>query len=305
MTASEPPSGTPVPALPEHAADPRTERILVASDGGEAAAAALKWVAARAAMHRVAVTVLTVVEQDWMTGEFTGDRFQQAADRVLARAEDYLGTAAASADVTTRAEWGEPRAVFARESAGHDLLVVGTNRTGRLSAILGSSFSMKLAEGARCPVVVVPRGWTPGRGAVVVGIQGDGSEEAAVAFALREARILHRELRVVHSWSVPAILGPELPVTADDAGVADSHDLILGRTLEELRAADPGLTIRGVLAEGDPAEVLSREAEGEELLVVGSHGWTVMDRFFLGSVSREVLTRPSCPVAVVRPREKG
>lgn len=305
MTVSEPPTGTSVPALPEHASDQRTERILVASDGGDAGAAALRWVAARAAMHRLLVTVLTVVERDWITGDFTEDRFSAAADRVLVRADEYLSSAAPSAEVSTRLEWGDPRELFARASATHDLLVVGTHRTGKFSAMLGSSFPIKLVEGAKCPVVVVPRNWAPGRGAVVAGIQGDGSEDVAVRFALHEARVLHRELRVVHAWGVPTILGPELPITTDDAGVADSHDVILGRSLSELRAMAPDVTIRGVLAEGDAAEVLAREAEGEELLVVGSHGWTVMDRFFLGSISREVLTRPPCPVAVVRPREKG
>jgi nucleotide-binding universal stress UspA family protein len=86
-------------------------------------------------------------------------------------------------------------------------------------------------------------------------------------------------------------------------GVADTHDVVLDRVLIELRAGHPEVDIRGVLAEGEPADVLVREATGEELLVVGSHSWTVMDRFFLGSISREVLSRPACPVAVVRPRE--
>ncbi|WP_210481214.1 universal stress protein [Naasia sp. SYSU D00948] len=305
MTAADPPPATPIPALPEHARDQRTERVLVASDGGEAGSAALRWVATRASTHRLVVTVLTVVEQDWISGEFTGDRFEDAADQVVRRARDYLATAAASTTVTTRVERGDPRALFSRASANHDLLVVGTNRTGKLSAMLGSTFPIKLVEGAKCPVVVVPRNWVSGRGAVVAGIQGDGSDDAAVRFALHEARVLHRELRVVHAWGVPTILGPELPFADDDAGVADSHDVILSRAVDELRIAAPDVVIRGVLAEGEPAEVLAREAEHEELLVVGSHGWTVMDRFFLGSISREILTRPPCPVAVVRPHEKG
>jgi nucleotide-binding universal stress UspA family protein len=168
--------------------------------------------------------------------------------------------------------------------------------------MLGSSFPMKLVEGSRCPVVVVPKTWTPGHGSIVVGIQGDGSDEAAVAFAAHEARVLHRELRVVHSWYLPTVLEAGSVVQTAEVEIADSHDAVLAGTLDTLRAAHPELGISGVLAKGDAAEVLEREAAGQELLVVGSHGWTVMDRFFLGSVSREILGRPVGPVAVVRPR---
>jgi nucleotide-binding universal stress UspA family protein len=246
-----------------------------------------------------------VVEQEWVTGGFTTSHFDDAGERVVAAARSVLERSAPSARVSTTVAWGDPRSVFSRASEDRDLLVVGSNRTGRLSSLLGSTFPMKLVEGAKCPVVVVPRNWQPGHGAVVAGVQGDGSDEAAVRFAAREAGILHRELRIVHSWSVPTVLGGEAPAPSDEAGVADTHDVALDRVLTEARTAHPGLEVRGVLAEGEPAEVLAREATGEELLVVGSHGWTVMDRFFLGSISREVLTRPPCPVAVVRPREKG
>ena len=302
MTATDPPR--PVPALEEHAADGRVESILFATDGGEAGAGALRWVARRSKWHRLDVEILTVVEQEWVTGSLTTTQFDDAGEQAVASARSTLERTAPSVRVTSRIDWGVPRMAFARASEDKDLLVVGSNRTGRLSAVLGSTFPMKLVEGAKCPVVVVPRNWQPGHGAVVAGVQGDGSDEAAVRFAAREAGILHRELRIVHSWSVPTVLGPDVPIPSDDAGVSDTHDVVLDRALTELRAGHPELEVRGVLAEGEPADVLVREATGEELLVVGSHGWTVMDRFFLGSISRQVLTRPPCPVAVVRPRQK-
>lgn len=291
------------PALEEHAADPVVQRILFATDGGEAGSGALKWIAQRAKMHRLNVAVVTVVEQDWLTEEMTGDRFTEAAQRVVAEAEEYLARWAPSAEVTTRVGRGNARETFAEASAALDLLVVGTHRTGRFPPAFGGSFPLKLVESARCPVVVVPKAWKPTHGAVVVGILGDGSDEAALAFAVHEARVLHRELRVVHSWTLPTMLATEGAVdpAPDDGAIADTHDGVLSRTLAGVRAAESGVVVRGVLAQGEAAEVLDREALGEELLVVGSHGWSVVDRFFLGSVSRGVLARPSCPVAVVRP----
>jgi nucleotide-binding universal stress UspA family protein len=288
------------PALEEHSADPVVEHVLFATDGGDAGAGAMTWITDRARMHRLDVAVLTVIEQDWFAAAASGMYVAEAAERVVYAAEQYFARTAPSADVVTRVESGEPREVFAAASESQDLLVVGTNRTTALSSVLGSSFPMKLVEAARCPVIVVPKNWRHGHGAVVVGTQGDGSDDAALDFAVHEARVLHRELRVVHCMSVPALLGPDVSATTDDEAAV--RDAVLGSTLERLRMDNPDLSIRGVLAQGEPAEVLAREARGEELLVVGSHRYTVMDRFFIGSISREVLTRPVCPVAVVRPR---
>jgi nucleotide-binding universal stress UspA family protein len=290
------------PALEEHSADPVVEHIVLATDGGDAGTGAMKWLSRRAKMHRLDIDVVTVVEQDWLTVEHMGDTFMDAAQNAVDGVAEYLARAAPSAQVTTRVEWGDSREQFEEASEAEDLLVVGTNRTGRLSSMLGSSFPMKLAESAHCPVVVVPKNWTASHGAVVVGVQGDETDAAALAFATHEAEILHRELRIVHSWHLPAILPPRDSVI-DHTDYAVPHDAVLKRIVGEVRAAHPGLDVQGVLVQGHPAEVLARQAAGEELLVVGSHGRTATDRFFIGSVSREMLTRPVCPVAVVRPRK--
>jgi len=293
-----------LPALEEHAADPLVEDVVLATDGGEASVGAMKWLARRSRLHRLNVTVMTVVEADWMTVQLDSGTLERAAEECLDASETYLARVAPSAEVRTVQAWGEPREEFARASQGADLLVVGSNRTSGLSSVLGASFSTKLAEGADCPVVVVPRTWRAGKGAVVVGVQGDGSDEAAIRLAVREARIMHRELRIVHSWSYPPILAPIAPLDEETPGVVDAHDSLLQGVVGRVRRENPTLSVSAVLAEGHPGEVLAREAQGGELLVVGSHGWTLMDRFFIGSVSREIISRPPCPVAVVRPFDK-
>jgi nucleotide-binding universal stress UspA family protein len=300
MTTVSPRPGR-VPSLEEHATDPVVEHILFATDGGEAGAGAMTWLADRARMHRLDLAVLTVVEQDWLAVVASGEEARDVAEQVVSSAQEYLARTAPSAEVTTGIEWGDAREVVAVASESQDLLVVGTNRTTALASMLGSSFSIKLVEASRCPVLVVPKNWKPGHGAVVVGIQGDGSDDAALRFAVHEARVLHRELRVVHCWPVPALLASRRRLGKDELEGTIARDDVLESTVQTLRGANPDLAVHGVLARGEPAEVLTREARGEEILVVGSHGYTVMDRFFIGSVSREILTRPPCPVAVVRP----
>jgi len=70
----------------------------------------------------------------------------------------------------------------------------------------------------------------------------------------------------------------------------------------EVKAARMCGDVRAKLLRGRPAEVIARSAEREraELLVLGSRGVTEFQPMLLGSVSRQVLMRATCPVLVVK-----
>ena len=112
--------------------------------------------------------------------------------------------------------------------------------------------------------------------------------------------MLHRPLRVIHAWNLPITVDAgRFPMSAREPGVGD------GERIFKLRAENSDLEVEGVLAEEYLSPALTRGASGAELLVVGSHGRNAMDRYLVGSVSREVLSRPPCPVAVLRPRRSA
>jgi nucleotide-binding universal stress UspA family protein len=292
----------PTPALEEHAADPFVERVVFATDGGPAGAGATRWIEHRAKMHRLDIQIEMVVELDWMTQELSGAAFTDAADAIVEAAKEYLGRTAPSARVETDVTWGEPRERLEQVSEHADLIVVGTSRSGRLAGMLGSTFPVKLAESARCPAIVVPKKWKPGRGAVVVGIQGDDYDDPALRFAIHEARVLHRPLKIVHAWEIPPMQFPAGLLADRFAHAPNPHQAVLARVVDAVRQENPDLEVTGLLVEEASASALIHEAAGAELLVVGSHGLTVADRLFIGSVSREILSRPPCPVAVIRPK---
>jgi nucleotide-binding universal stress UspA family protein len=297
VTAEDAKKTRAAPALEEHPADPIVESIVLGTAGGEAGDGAMRWVTHRAKMHRLNVSVLTVAE----IGAFGAELSQSAlaAERAAAeRTAKEIARKAPSAQVSWRVDVGDARKKLAAASAREDMIVVGSNRVGALAAVLGATFSMKLVEAAQCPAIVVPKSWRPGRGPVVVGLQGDAQDDAPLHFAVHEARVLHRPLRVVHAWNLPVSV--ETGPFVDEA--RRTQDSVLKDVVATLRAENPDLAIEGVLAEEFPSPALTREASGAELLVVGSHGRTARDRYFVGSVSREVLSRPPCPVAVVRPR---
>jgi nucleotide-binding universal stress UspA family protein len=63
-----------------------------------------------------------------------------------------------------------------------------------------------------------------------------------------------------------------------------------------------GLTAAATVSEGDPKTVILDHAAAmsADLIVVGAHGMTALEQFFLGSVSKAVLRFAPCSVAIVR-----
>ena len=70
------------------------------------------------------------------------------------------------------------------------------------------------------------------------------------------------------------------------------------------RGRRAGVTIRCLIWHGDPGEAIveAAEAEGVDLIVVGSHGRRGVDRLLAGSVSERVMRSARVPVLVARPK---
>ena len=83
-----------------------------------------------------------------------------------------------------------------------------------------------------------------------------------------------------------------------------NHAAVLTQgSVEALRAA--GLRAESVVREGDPRAVIVDEAKDwdADLIVLGSHGYTGLNRWLLGSVAQFVVNHAPCSVLVVRQRE--
>jgi nucleotide-binding universal stress UspA family protein len=67
-------------------------------------------------------------------------------------------------------------------------------------------------------------------------------------------------------------------------------------------AREKGVEATGEVKEGVPIPTIVEAARGFDLLVMGTHGRTGLDKLLLGSVTEGVLHRVSVPVLVVRCR---
>ncbi|GGN00984.1 universal stress protein [Thermus composti] len=74
----------------------------------------------------------------------------------------------------------------------------------------------------------------------------------------------------------------------------------IGKALELARKK--GVEATGEVKEGTPIPTIVEAARGFDLVVMGTHGRTGLDKLLLGSVTEGVLHRVSVPVLVVRCR---
>jgi nucleotide-binding universal stress UspA family protein len=76
----------------------------------------------------------------------------------------------------------------------------------------------------------------------------------------------------------------------------------LRHVLARFNPFDPRIHVEHRLVEGDPAGEIMRAARaaGCDLIVMGTHGRTGLDRLLLGSVAEDVMRKASCPVLTVR-----
>jgi len=74
------------------------------------------------------------------------------------------------------------------------------------------------------------------------------------------------------------------------------------RQLEQIRPVNDGIEVRHVLLEGSPAEEIIRYAteQAMDLIVMGTHGRTGLERLLMGSVAEQVVRGAPFSVFVVK-----
>jgi nucleotide-binding universal stress UspA family protein len=74
----------------------------------------------------------------------------------------------------------------------------------------------------------------------------------------------------------------------------------LAKLTEKAKAA--GVRTAALMMDGEPAQQIVRAARSKraDLIVVGTHGRTGLNKFFVGSVAQRVVVTAPCPVVTVR-----
>ena len=136
---------------------------------------------------------------------------------------------------------------------------------------------------------------------IVVGIDGSAESLAALAWAIREARLRNARLDVVHAWSYPVgtYIDGLTPVPSfGRAQIIDIATQVLNDACKGFDAS--GVELHRIVEEGTAAGRLLETAHGATMLVVGSRGRGGFTGLLLGSVSQQCAHHAYGPVVIIR-----
>ncbi len=227
---------------------------------------------------------------------------------VIDRATAHAFRSEPTVQVSSRVSDGSAGAVLVDASRGAEVVVLGRQAHGRITATVLGSTSAQVAGHAHAPVVVIDNQWeSRAGGPVVVGVDGSPANRAAIDYGFDVAQLKGLPLVAVYAWRLNAPEQATLPWMSRDnvRGLCKEQQRLLYEALAGRAQTHPDVPVRYVVSRQLPVDRLVSEARSSHLLVVGSRGRGGFRGLLLGSVSQGVLHRTRlCPVAIVHDRDR-
>ncbi len=269
----------------------RFDQLLLATDGSAVSSGAV-----RVALHlasrcgsRLTVMHMARTAADYAMFNPAGVRqAEDAARAVLQQVEQQAGTACVNCAPVLR--FGEEPvheiAAQAEESQA-DLVIMGRRGVHWLERLVLGEAAARVVGHVHCSVLVVPTAadiWDQG---ILLAVDGSRHANAAAVAAASLAR----------RCGLPVTV---LSVGAKDEPHCEQAQALADRVRDLLR--QDGVAADSVARQGHPAQaIVAAAAEYEcDLIVLGSHGRSGLDRLLMGSVSQQVVIHAKCPVLVIK-----
>jgi nucleotide-binding universal stress UspA family protein len=139
----------------------------------------------------------------------------------------------------------------------------------------------------------------------------DGSEYSAEAVNIVAGRPWPEGTEVRVLTAVEPVAPPATELWYDAGGSLERARQEMGTRAEQIAAGAAeslragGLTAETAVRDGEPRSVIVDEARewDADLIVLGSHGYTGLKRWLLGSVAQAVVGHAPCSVEVVRRKQ--
>ncbi|MDQ0756226.1 universal stress protein [Arthrobacter sp. B3I4] len=132
---------------------------------------------------------------------------------------------------------------------------------------------------------------------ILVGADGSPQSQAALDWAVEEAKLRRGTVLALAAWNFPYV--SDALGQAWDYGVFQSDaETILEAELN--RVGNLGVVVTGRTVQSNPASALVEASREADLVAVGSRGHGGFTGMLLGSVSAQLVHHAHCPVLVFR-----
>ena len=143
---------------------------------------------------------------------------------------------------------------------------------------------------------------------IIVGVDGSGHSQRALALAMREAAIRNVPLTVLTVHEAIRGYYSSMVTFEDDPGRTEELRAMVqaetDKVLAELNEPRPdSVTVKAV--HGYPVEELIKAGQDADMIVLGSRGAGGFTRLMMGSVSSQVVQHAHCPVLIVPPEDRS
>ena len=287
----------------------KLEKLLLSTDGSEFSSGAVREAIKLAKICSSRLYAISVIE--------TNPEFEVLAPQLIEKEE-----------IETRARLGKIQTMAAAEGidceiiARHaespfeaiieeaekkqvDMIIMGRRGRTGLRRLLMGSVTAKVIGHSSCNVLVIPRLAEIKYKKILVATDGSKYSIAAASEAVGIAQRCRATLFVI------SVVPSEGVSPFDIVHTEMQHEMIAQREFHDgeknvndllVIAKQHGVAVEGLIIEGRPYEAIvdhSRE-KGVDLIVMGSHGRTGLDRLLMGSVTERVVGHADCAVLIVR-----
>ncbi len=216
-------------------------------------------------------------------------------------AEKAISAAAPGVPVERIVAEGDPAAEIARvaEEGKYSTILIASRGLTEIKRLFLGSVTRKVIGYAHCDVLVVPPGAPFDFKTILVPTDGSFYSESAAHHAINLAKAQGGcliALAVVPSGSGVV----ELPVDlVEEEGEGEAAAFV--KKVQAIGTAE-GMAIKGIITSGTPYEAIVDTAQeyNADLIVMGSHGRTGINKFLMGSVTEKVVSLSTLPVMVVK-----
>ena len=287
------------------------DSILVPTDGSDGAETGARHAIGLAADVEADLHTLSVVDAlevnptlSSVDDEDPKSQFEASATRAVESVAE-LARPHLDGEITTAVEWGRPfrRITEYATSLDVDLIVMGTHGRSGLTRLVLGSVAEKVLRTTDVPTILVPPeatvdGVDIDYAELLVPTDGSEAAEVAVDWGLTLAELSGGTLHTLYSVDTSRFAGE-----GEMIGVYDALEQTGESALDSVRqqAHEASVDVTATIGTGPPARVI-RSYCGDhdiDLIVMGTHGRSGIERYLIGSVTESVVRHAQIPICCI------
>ncbi len=287
----------------------KVEKVFLSTDGSEFSEGAVREAIRLAKRCSSSLSAISVIE--------TNPEFASIAPQLMEKKEkaarEHLEAVKARArkegiDCESIVREGEDSYKYIVEEAARNkstMIVMGRRGLKGLKRLVMGSTTARVIGLSPCSVLVVPRAAHLEFKNILVATDGSRYSAAAASEAIGIAKLNNSKLTVL------SVVPSELMPPTDLEMAIGQRDLVAEKEMKEAEknaktvkeaAQKAGVVVQAFVMSGKPAEAIIETAKEKsaDLIVLGSHGRTGLEKLLMGSVAERVIVLATSAVLVVK-----